>query len=278
MEQIRIATPAGTFDALAAGPRDGREVLLLHGFPQGAIEWEEQLRALADAGYRAVAPDQRGYSAGVRPTDVAGYAFDTLKEDVLRIADALGWKRFDLVGHDWGAVTGWVMADRHADRVRTLTAVSIPHPRPFVEALRTDPDQQRRSAYLRMFAEPGVAEQAMLGNDAEGLRRMLSQAIEPSKVDIYIRRLSEPGVFTAVLNWYRATPPDAVDAAKITVPTLYVWGSADVGVGSVAAHGTQAWVSAPYRFEVFDGISHWVPEQAAPRLSEALLSHLGEHA
>src|SRR5581483_6559180 len=96
MEQIRLATAAGTFDALAAGPPGGREVLLLHGFPQGGAEFEHQLRALGDAGYRAVAPDQRGYSAGVRPTAVAEYGVAELIGDALRIADALQWKRFDL--------------------------------------------------------------------------------------------------------------------------------------------------------------------------------------
>lgn len=276
-EQLSIPTSAGAFDALAAGPGDGRKVLLLHGFPQGAIEWEHQLDALGDAGYRAVAPDQRGYSPGVRPAGTAAYAMDELVADALRIADSLGWDRFDLVGHDWGAAIAWLIADRHPGRLTTLTAVSVPHPRSFDEALRTDEDQQRRSAYLAMFRQPGAAEQFLLADDAAGLRRMLAAAMPAAKVDRYVARMAEPGAMTAALQWYRATAPTDVEAGAITVPTLYVWGAGDAGVGAAAAHGTKAWVSGPYRFEVFDDVAHWVPEEAAARLTTELLTHLKQH-
>jgi pimeloyl-ACP methyl ester carboxylesterase len=277
IESIQIPTAAGTFDALTAGPADGRKVLLLHGFPQGALEWEHQLGALADAGHHAVAFDQRGYCAGVRPAEVADYRMAELVADVLRVADALGWAEFDLIGHDWGAAVAWALADRQPDRVRTLAAVSVPHPQSFNEALHGDEDQQRRSAYLGMFQQPGVAEQFLLGDDAAGLRRMLQQAVEPAKLERYVARLSEPGAVTAALNWYRATRPEDVETAPITVPTLYVWGAEDIGVGRVAAVGTKAWVSAPYQFEEFEGIAHWVPEEAPERLSSVLLGHLQQH-
>jgi dienelactone hydrolase len=127
---LRIPTSAGTFDAVAAGPRDGRKVLLLHGFPQLGIGWKDQLRALARAGYRAVAPDQRGYSPGVRPPEVEDYWLDYAVDDVVGMADALGWYRFDVVGRDWGAAVAWIAASRYAYRVRTLTAVSMPKPGP----------------------------------------------------------------------------------------------------------------------------------------------------
>jgi pimeloyl-ACP methyl ester carboxylesterase len=262
---------------LAAGPEEGRQVLLLHGFPQGAIEWEQQLRALAGAGYRAVAPDQRGYSPDARPRDIAGYRIDELVGDVLRLVDALGWERFDLVGHDWGAAVAWVVADRHPGRLRTLTAVSVPHPAPFADALESDEDQRRRSAYLPMLRQQGGAERALLGDGAAGLRRMLDGAVPASKVDLYVTRMSQPGAMTAALNWYRATRPEDVKAGPITVPTLYVWGTDDAGVGAVAAQATGSWVPAQYRFEPLEGVSHWVPEQAGDRLSEALLAHLGRH-
>jgi pimeloyl-ACP methyl ester carboxylesterase len=277
IEDIRVTTEVGTFDALAAGPATGRQVLLLHGFPQGAIEWEQQLSALAEAGYRAVAPDQRGYSAGFRPSEVAEYRMDELVADTLRIADTLGWQRFDLVGHDWGAAVAWALADRHPRRLRTLTAVSVPHPQPYNEAMRGDEDQRRRSAYLAMFQQPGGAEQFLLGDDAAGLHRMLDQAIPAEKVARYVQRLSAPQAMTAALNWYRATKPEDVEAGVISVPTLFVWGTEDVGVGRIAAAGNQPWVAAPYRFEEFEGISHWVPEQAAQRLSAELLAHLRQH-
>ncbi|HKN52531.1 MAG TPA: alpha/beta fold hydrolase, partial [Amycolatopsis sp.] len=146
--QLRIPTAAGTFDAVAAGPRHGRKVLLLHGFPEFGIEWDRQLRALAAAGYRAVAPDQRGYSPGVRPPGIGDYRLDHAVEDVRAMADALGWHRFDLVGHDWGAAVAWIAAAEYSCRVRSLTAVSVPHLGAFAEALRTDPAQQEASKYM----------------------------------------------------------------------------------------------------------------------------------
>jgi pimeloyl-ACP methyl ester carboxylesterase len=277
IDQLTITTSVGAFDALAAGPLDGRGVLLLHGFPQGAIEWEDQLHALGSAGYRAVAPDQRGYCAGVRPRETTDYRMDELVADALRLADALDWPRFDLVGHDWGAAVAWVVADRHPDRLRTLTAVSVPHPQPFAEALRVDADQQRRSGYMQMFREPGVAERAMLADDAAAIRGMLQRAMPAAKVDEYVRRISAQGALAAALSWYRATRPEDVSAGSIKVPTLYVWGTDDIGVGAHAAHNTGAWVSAPYRFEALENVSHWVPEEAASRLSAALLAHLDQH-
>ena len=112
IEHVSIPTEAGTFDAIASGPEDGRPVLLLHGFPEAAIEWEHQVAVLGVNGFRAVAPDQRGYSPGVRPEQVSEYAVTHLVGDVIAMADALGWSTFDLVGHDWGGAVAWWTADR----------------------------------------------------------------------------------------------------------------------------------------------------------------------
>jgi pimeloyl-ACP methyl ester carboxylesterase len=127
-----------------------------------------------------------------------------------------------------------------------------------------------------MFRQAG-AEALLLAAGAAPLRQMLGQAAPEAKVEYYLTRLRAPGALTAALNWYRATRPEDVAAAAITVPTLYVWGGEDAGVGPTAAANTEAWVSAPYRFEVLTGVSHWVPETAADRLSELLLEHLARH-
>src|SRR5918911_3019440 len=127
-DPLAIPTPVGTFDALAAGPLDGRPVLLLHGFPESAEQWEHQLAVLAAAGYRAIAVDQRGYSPGVRPTEVEAYVPEELIGDVVAVADALGWSRFDLVGHDWGAAVGRETPPPPPQRARAPRAV-FPPPR-----------------------------------------------------------------------------------------------------------------------------------------------------
>ena len=269
-----ITTSRGAFDALAAGPEGGRPVLLLHGFPESAAQWGHQLAALAAAGYRAVAIDQRGYSPGVRPAEVDAYGPDELIADVVAVADALAWPRFDLVGHDWGSAVAWMTAAAHSGRLRTLTTISTPHGLAFRDALRGDPDQQARSAYFAVFRAPApAAERELL--DQGGLRRMFD-GLPEARIDAYVERFSEPGALTAALNWYRAMRRPA-QAGPITTPTLYVWSTGDAFIGEAAARGVARYVEGPYRFEVLDGVSHWISEEAPEQLSALLLDHLAAY-
>jgi pimeloyl-ACP methyl ester carboxylesterase len=274
-EHLEITSASGTFDAIAAGPADGRPVLLLHGFPQTAVLWEEQVAALGDQGFRAVAPDTRGYSPGVRPMRADAYGVSELVGDVLAAADALGWNRFDLVGHDWGGAIAWWTAARRPERLHTLTAVSTPHPSALEEAHRTDDDQRRRSQYQRDWRRPET-EVRFLADDAALLRSLYQGKVPDHHVDSYVRRLSEPGALSAALNYYRADRPDA-GVGKIQVPTLYVWGAEDVALGSTAAHATGEWVSGPYSFHALQGIGHWVPDEAPKALTSLIIDHLKEH-
>jgi pimeloyl-ACP methyl ester carboxylesterase len=292
VHELEVTANGLTFDARANGPSDGRAVVFLHGFPQTSFSWHHQLDALGAAGYRALAFDQRGYSPRARPAAVEDYRIDALVSDVLAVADAWELDRFDLVGHDWGAMVSWVVAGRHPERVRTLSAVSVPHPRAFAAAFGGgaggdgggDDDQRQRSSYIEVFrAEGGVAERALLGDDGsgQGLRAMfdasgLSSATD--EVDRFVAAMLDPGAMTAALNWYRATEPHAMrDVATITVPTLYVWSDDDIALGRAAAEATVDWVSGPYRFEVLHGVSHWIPETAPAELNRLLLDHLAAH-
>jgi pimeloyl-ACP methyl ester carboxylesterase len=160
VEALSLAVGDLVFDAVATGPADGRLVLLLHGFPQTSHSWRRVWPGLGWAGYRVVAPDQRGYSPGARPDGVDAYRMPELVADVVGMLDALGADQADVVGHDWGAAVAWQLAGRHPERVRTLTTVSVPHPLAFVEALRTDDDQRRRSLYMRDFGRPGLRARA----------------------------------------------------------------------------------------------------------------------
>ncbi|MEU7530964.1 alpha/beta hydrolase [Saccharothrix sp. NPDC042600] len=272
IEQLAVETGEGVFDAIAAGPADGRPVLLLHGFPQAAVAWEHPVHVLGRNGYRAVAFDQRGYSPGVRPERPAEYGVDSLVGDVLAVADALGFGRFDLVGHDWGGAVAWWTAYEHPERLRTLTAVSTPHPRALADAMKTDEDQHMRSAYMTEWRS-STTEKRMLADNADALRRMFEWKVPPSRVDEYVRRLSEPGALTAALNWYRAGRPGG-RIEHVTVPTMYVWSTEDVAFGSTAALDTGKWVKGPYRFEMLEDVSHWVPEQVPEALTALLLEHL----
>jgi pimeloyl-ACP methyl ester carboxylesterase len=285
MEQVVARANGLVFTGLASGPPGGRAVVLLHGFPQTSYSWHHQLDALAAAGYRAVAFDQRGYSVGARPGAVEDYRIERLVEDVVAVADELAIDRFDLVGHDWGAMVAWVAASTRSERVRTLTAVSVPHPRAFSVALgEGDDDQRQRSSYIEVFRrEGGVAERALLGENGsgDGLRRMFDStglASDTDEVRRFVAAMLDPGAMTAALNWYRATDPAVLaTVGPISVPTLYVWSTADVAIGRRAAEATAEWVTGPYRFDVLEDVSHWIPETAANALNQSLLDHLATY-
>ncbi|MCU1692627.1 MAG: putative alpha/beta hydrolase [Frankiales bacterium] len=260
-----------TFDVVDLGPRDSEVVLLLHGFPQSLWEWRLVWPALVDAGYRVVAPSQRGYSPGARPEGVEAYAMTHLVADAVGLLDALEVHAAHVVGHDWGAAVAWQLAGRQPGRVLSLGAVSVPHPAAFGAALRTDDDQRARSQYMLMFNEP-TAEARLLADDAAWLRTALSRA---PGAEHHVEHAQEPGALTAMLGWYRAQSAGMRDPLPpVTVPTLYVWSDEDDALGPVAAHATASYVDGPYRFEVLHGVSHWVPEEAPEQLVPLLLEHL----
>lgn len=273
MDDTTIEAGGSTFRALVDGPPAGELVVLLHGFPESRHEWRPVLPALAAAGFRAVAIDQRGYSPGARPSERAAYRTDRLVDDVLAVADALDEKRFHVVGHDWGAIVAWSLAAHHPARVRTLTAVSVPHPRAYAHALRHDRTQVLRSSYVGLFRLPRVPEALFLWRDAALLRRALGE-LPADLRDAHVRVLTEPGAMTAALDYYRAASRTLATTPAVVVPTLHVWSTRDVALGRTGAEVTGRWVRGPYRFEVLDGVSHWVPEVAPDRLAALLVEHL----
>ncbi|KQV75254.1 haloalkane dehalogenase [Aeromicrobium sp. Root344] len=264
-----------TFDVRMTGPEDGEPVILLHGFPESSLSWSGVAPLLAGAGLRVIAPDQRGYSPGARPPGVDSYTTDLLADDVIGIADALGIGTFHLVGHDWGAAVAWVTAVRHRDRLRTLTAVSVPHLAAYGAALQGDPDQQQRASYIGLLRQPGKAEHVLLEDDAQRLRAMYAGHVRPAQVDSYVVLLSEPDALTAALNWYRAMRADLGSLPAVTVPTTYVWSDQDQAIGRAGAERCGEFVDADFRFVELTGTSHWIPEQDPEALAEAILARVG---
>lgn len=278
-ERIQLAVNGLTFDAATEGPANGAPVLLLHGFPESSWSWRHVQAPLAEAGYRSVAPDQRGYSPGARPAEATAYAMSALVSDVVGFADQLGWDSFHLVGHDWGGAAAWHVAGRHPDRLRTLSVVSTPHPKSFLDAKSSSrgssgDDQAAKSAYMDFFRQPG-SEELLLADDGEGFRAALAASgLDAESIDHYYAALCSPEAMVGALNWYRgAQPADAAGMGSVTTPTLYIWSNNDTALGRTAAEATGAQVDGPYEFVELDGISHWVPEQA----SEALVGHLLSH-
>ena len=267
-----------TFSALEAGREGDDLVLLLHGFPQLSSAWRAQLGALAGAGYHAVAPEQRGYSAGARPGGVRNYRLPALVRDVTDVADRLGARRFHLVGHDWGGVVAWAVAAAAPQRLRSLTVVSTPHPRAYAASLLRGP-QLLRSGYIGFFALPLLPELAFGAAGGAVLRLALGRSGLPDDLARgYVDTLRRRGALGTALNWYRALPFAGAPAGPVDVPTLYVWGDRDRFLGGVAARATAAQVRGPYRFEVLGGADHWIPETRGDDLNRLLLEHVGSAA
>ncbi len=282
-ELQRIAIGRGlTFDVLTAGPSDGVLALLLHGFAESFHMWESAIAALAAADYCAVAPSQRGYSAGARPetSEYSNYAFDHLVTDAIAMVDTFGrpGQPFHLVGHDWGGSLAWAIADRHPQRLGSLTILSRPHPIAFNRALAMpDGEQARRSAHHKWFLEPDAVAR-LLAEDVRWLRdRHRSNGMPAVQSARHIEVIGNEAAMSGALAWYRARGIHHKPVGPTTVPTLYIWGDADDTVGRAAAEGTAACVTAPYHFEVMPGGGHFTADQFPDRVNGLLLAHLAAH-
>jgi pimeloyl-ACP methyl ester carboxylesterase len=277
MERIKV----GDIRLAVRSEGEGDPVVLLHGFPELSYSWRHQLPALAGAGYRAIAPDLRGYGASDRPGTVDAYLAPALIGDVIGLIDALGYDRVHLVGHDWGGGLAWGAAALYPDRIRSLVIANAPHPVASAEARVQDPDQRAKSWYMLLFQFVGVAETWLSDNDFHNLRDMVFRnaapgAFAPEDEQVYIDAFSVDGALTAALNYYRANMPAAAwirpptQLPEITTPTMVIWGEADTYLGLGLLERSVAKVAGPVRVERLGGVSHWV-QQDAPAAVNALL-------
>ncbi len=263
------------FDVWDLGPSEGKLVILLHGYPQTKAAWSEVAPVLANAGYRVLAPDQRGYSPGARPRGRRQYRIDQLVGDVLALADEAGASAFHIVGHDWGGAVAWACAMWHPDRVLTVTSLATPHQQAFLRALLTS-RQFFLSWYAMFFLLPWLPElSAKFSPTRRYFERALARSGLPEKHKAeYMAVLEQPGATTAALNWYRAGPlTPSWRYCSVGIPTLYVYAARDVALGRKAADLTRRYVTGPYHYEVLESANHWLPETEPGLVSDLLLSH-----
>jgi pimeloyl-ACP methyl ester carboxylesterase len=268
-----------TFDVLDAGPPDGPVVVLLHGFPQHNDSWNAVVDRLTAAGYRCLAPNQRGYSPGARPSRRRDYRIHELVADLGALIDASGARRVHLVGHDWGAAVAWAAAAEMPERLATVSPISVPHPAAFLKSFANS-RQGLASWYMYFFQLPRIPEWLLTRRNgamvAESLRRA-GQTRTAAQRDA--QAMTEPGALTAAINWYRAMPlvnPRAINQ-KVSVPTMYVWSDKDVALLPKGAHDTGRYVSGEYRFEILPGVSHWIPDEQPGKLADLLLDWFAAH-
>jgi pimeloyl-ACP methyl ester carboxylesterase len=263
-----------TFDVRDEGPLDGTPVVLLHGFPERSTSWRHVAPLLHARGLRTYAPDQRGYSPGARPPRRRDYAAGALVRDALALIETIG-TAVHLVGHDWGAAVGWGVTMTRPGRVRSWTAVSVPHTGAFAASLLTS-TQGLKSWYMGLFQLPGLPELSARWAGGPFDQAMRASGMTQDDVARFRTEIVEYGALPGGLAWYRAIPFTSPGAARrqVTVPTTMVWSDGDTAIGRAAVDATAAWVDAPYDLVVLEGVSHWIPTQAPDALADAILARV----
>ena len=265
-----------TFDEMGEGDA---VALCLHGFPESRFSWRHQLPVLAEAGWRAVAPDLRGYGDSDKPRGRGAYHLDHLVADVAALFDALGARKRLLIGHDWGAMVAWSFAIRQARPLDGLVVMNVPHPSVFQHALRHSWAQRRRSWYMGAFQLPWLPEAILTAGGGWGMGQAIRgmavdrSAFPPEVLDVYRRNALKPGAMTAMINYYRANMAGlggGEPAPVITTPTLMIWGEQDKALGLELTEGYGPLV-ADFTLERLPGVSHWVQQEAPAEVNARLL-------
>lgn len=266
--------------AVAAGPKDGPLVILLHGFPEFWYSWRKQIGPLAEAGFRVVAPDQRGYNVSSKPAKVSDYAVGNLVADVVYIAGTLGRERFHLAGHDWGAAVAWATALLAPERLHKLAILNVPHPGVFIRTVRTNPRQMRRSWYMAFFQLPGIPERRFSANNFDvGAKALVassrSNTFTLDDLNEYRKAWSNPGTVTAMINWYRAffrTRLPLPENLKVHVPTRILWGERDMFLLREMAQESVFYCDSA-ELTYFPDATHWLQHEEPEAVSAALIAH-----
>ena len=281
--EMMITTNGVRLHAAIEGER-GPLVVLLHGFPECWYSWRQYLHPLAEAGFRAVAPDMRGYNLSDKPKGVLNYQLPILTSDVMGLIQALGEQKAIIVGHDWGGVVAWRFAMDYPEAVEKLVVCNAPHPARMEEELRHI-RQLRKSWYIFFFQIPWLPE-TLLRNNARlfverGMRGLAvrKSAISDADLDVYAAAISQPGAATSMVNYYRAVMRwgRKLPLSQINAPTLLIWGEEDIALGKPLTEGNERFVPN-LRVHLVPNCGHWVQQEAADEVEQVLLDFLRQDA
>lgn len=284
-EHSYIETNGIRLHVVQAGPKSGIPIILLHGFPEFYYGWRKQIPALVEAGCRVIVPDQRGYNLSDKPKGVRAYGVYILVEDILGLINALEYEKVNLIGHDWGAVVAWVLANKYPERLQKLGIMNVPHPAVMRRFLLRDFEQMRRSLYVYFFQLPWLPEAGFRAMDWRGAERALRNTSKPgsfTEEDIkkYKEAWSQPGAMTAMLNWYRAViryMPALPEDPRIKVPTLMMWGLQDFALSHRMARPSMDYVDEG-NLILFPEATHWVHLDAADEVNHYLVDFVLDKA
>ncbi len=274
------------FHVLEAGSGD-RLALFLHGFPELGFSWRSQLPLLAELGYRAWAPDLRGYGKSDRPQGLSEYAIETLMDDVAGLIDASGARETLLIAHDWGGVIAWYFALRRIRPLERRVVMNLPHPALFERGVRSGWRQRLRSWYVLFFQIPWLPERLFRMRRASAVTEAFrGMAVDKSRfpeevLDVYRRAALEPGALTAMINYYRALVrgggarrQTSLGFPRIDLETLMIWGEQDSALGVELTYGTEAYVPN-LTVKYLPHASHWVQQDAPDDVNAILREWLG---
>lgn len=277
-----LHTARGHFEAIVEGPDDGTLVVLLHGFPELNISWRHQIPDLTAAGYRVIAPNQRGYPGSVRD---GSYATVDLAADVVAMVDAAGRQQAVVVGHDWGGAVAWTVAQLYPDRVTALVAMNGPPPQVLASRLLRDPCQIRRSWYVFFFQLPTLPER-MVARSMPGMLRggsYVRDAWSRASLAPYAAAFATEDDLTGPVNWYRAAfraalRPRHAMPRRVQAPVLVIWGTHDAFLGAnlVSPQSLRTVIAYPNEANLvlIDSAGHFVQNEAPDDVTHALLDWL----
>ncbi|PSN16014.1 epoxide hydrolase [filamentous cyanobacterium CCP5] len=264
-EHHQIETNGVQLHYVAAG--EGPLMLFLHGFPEFWYSWRHQIPEFAQD-YRVVALDLRGYNDSDKPEGVDAYRMAELVADVAGVIRGLGYNRCILVGHDWGGAVAWSTVYAHPDLIDRLIVMNLPHPAKFAAGLQT-PQQLLRSWYIGLFQLPLLPEWLIQAGDYWAIEQMFrgtavdKSAFSEADIAAYKTAAAKPGALTAMLNYYRALVQGDLFQRSwgvLEVPTLLIWGEADVALGKELTYGTEAYVR-DFHLRYIPNCSHWVQQE-----------------
>ncbi len=277
-EERLISVNGVRLHVVQAGPADGQPLVLLHGFPEFWYGWRKQLPVLAQAGFRVIVPDQRGYNRSDVPTGIDQYRLECLTSDILALLDTLGHPACYLAGHDWGAAVAWALALAHPERIQRLAILNVPHPLVMAEFLEKNPRQMLKSWYIAFFQLPAIPERLLSGKNFARMTAALrasgrEDTFSPADIEQYQLAWQRSGM-SGMINWYRALayrrPVPPVNP-RLRQPVRILWGKRDIALRHEMAHASAALCdNAALTF--YDEATHWVQHDAAEQVNTELVA------
>jgi len=263
-----------TFTCRVGGMENNKEtIILLHGFPETSRMWNGLIKVLENEGYRIIAPDQRGYSQGARPSKVSDYTIDKLSQDVIDIANEFNIDKFHLVGHDWGSAVGWYISSKFSDRIITWTALSVPHLDAFGYSMRNDKVQIKKSEYIKFFNMPILPEIYFKIFSYKNLKNIWRKSSE-SEIISYLETFKQRKALKSALNWYRANLKDDQSIiGDISIPTLIIYGMNDMAIDVKSVDNSVQFLKGKYKIEKLNS-GHWLIQESFEEVSKSIIKHI----